>query len=82
MSKRKKIIAIMIVIAVVLLVGLFGYGIWKKYAAKETAKENTEEYEGESYITYKGKRLSGCPPIQVLSVIIWLFSSTSTPLRN
>lgn len=56
MSKRKKIIAIMIVIAVVLLVGLFGYGIWKKYAAKETAKENTEEYEGESYITYKGKR--------------------------
>ena len=29
MSKRKKIIAIMIVIAVVLLVGLFGYGIWK-----------------------------------------------------
>ena len=56
MSKRKKIIAIMIVIAVVLLVGLFGYGIWKKYAAKETAKENTEEYEDESYITYKGKR--------------------------
>lgn len=56
MNKREKIIAIMIAIAVVLVAGLFGYGIWKKHAAKETVKEDAEVYEDPSYITYKGKR--------------------------
>lgn len=56
MNKRKRIVAIMIAVAVAMIAGLFGYGIWRKYAAKETAKEDTEVYEDPSYITYKGKR--------------------------
>lgn len=56
MNKQKKIIAVLIAIAVVMVAGLFGYGIWRKYTAKETVKEDAEVYEDPSYITYKGKK--------------------------
>lgn len=57
MNKRKKIIVVLIVVAVAMVASLFGYGIWKKYATKETVKEEEEEaYEDPSYITYKGKK--------------------------
>lgn len=56
MNKRNRIVAIMIAVAVAMIAGLFGYGIWRKYAAKETAKEDAEVYEDSSYITYKGKK--------------------------
>lgn len=56
MNKRKKIVVILIVIAVGMVSGLFGYGFWKKYMTKETVKEDTEVYEDSSYITYKGKK--------------------------
>lgn len=56
MNKRNRIVAIMIAVAVAMIAGLFGYGIWRKYAAKETAKEDAEAYEDPSYITYKGKK--------------------------
>lgn len=57
MNKQKKIIVVLIVVAVAMVASLFGYGIWKKYAKKETVNEGEAEvYEDSSYITYKGKK--------------------------
>lgn len=57
MNKQKKIIVVLIVVAVAMVASLFGYGIWRKYTAKETVNEGEAEvYEDSSYITYKGKK--------------------------
>lgn len=56
MNKQKKVIIVSILLVVLLVGSLFGYGGWKKYKEKEVNVDAGEKTQEDIYVTYQGKK--------------------------